>query len=245
MALKGFGYGVEGELADKQRASLNLDWYYGWSADYPGSPEGFVPMIWGGGKVDASIKTVQSQLHETKASHLLGFNEPDLKSSSYKQQSNMTVKEAADLWPKLQATGLRLGSPATIKPDAEWMDAFMRKAKYRGLRVDFLTMHCYGWPNAEDFLRKVTELHERYDKPVWVTEFAVADFKATSTKKNRYSRTQVNEFMEEAVKGLNALPFVERYAWKTRASKDPKMGTSALFHTDGTLTSTGELYASL
>ena len=65
----------------------------------------------------------------------------------------------------------------------------MAKAKKKGLRVDFMTMHRYAWPKADQFLAKVTELHERYGKPVWVTEYAM----------------------------------------------DPKMGSSALFHTNGTL----------
>jgi hypothetical protein len=38
---------------------------------------------------------------------ILGFNEPDLAG-----QANMTVGQALDLWPRLQATGRRLGSPA-------------------------------------------------------------------------------------------------------------------------------------
>ena len=38
---------------------------------------------------------------------LLGFNEPDLA-----EQANMTVEKALELWPRLEATGMRLGSPA-------------------------------------------------------------------------------------------------------------------------------------
>jgi hypothetical protein len=44
---------------------------------------------------------------------------------------------------------------------------------------------------------------------------------------------------------MRALPFVERFAWKTRSAGDIKMGCSALFNADGTLTSTGRLYAAL
>jgi hypothetical protein len=51
--------------------------------------------------------------------------------------------------------------------------------------------------------------------------------------------------MRATVAGLRAMPFVERFAWKTRPALDPKMGCSALFHTNGSLTSTGRLYASL
>jgi hypothetical protein len=121
----------------------------------------------------------------------------------------------------------------------------MAKAKNKGLRVDFMTMHRYAWPKADEFLTKVTELHERYGKPIWVTEYAVADWNATSTRPSVYSRAQTEDFMRATVAGLRAMPFVERFAWKTRPALDPKMGCSALFHTNGSLTSTGRLYASL
>lgn len=245
-ALKGFGHGGEGKLADGQRAALNLDWGYGWSADCPGTGfKEFVPMIWGGGTVVQSVATVKRELRATKATHLLGFNEPDLKSSSYKQQSNMSVSEAIRLWPKLEAAGLRLGAPATIKPNAAWLDQFMIKAERAGLRIDFMPMHCYGWPDPDDFLDKVAKLHEKYQRPVWVTEYAVADWDATAKRKNEYSVKQVSAFMQETVAGMREMPFVERFAWKTRDVDDRHMGTSALFDSRGWRTDLGRLYASL
>ena len=51
--------------------------------------------------------------------------------------------------------------------------------------------------------------------------------------------------MQAAVAGLRAMPFVERFAWKARGPFDPIMGPSALYQTNGQLTSTGRLYASL
>jgi len=240
-ALKGFGHGGRDALAIRQLKSLNLDWHYTWRSRAVTNDPPFVPMVRDAGDLQESAhRYVTEALPVTGAEHLLGFNEPDLKG-----QANMTTGKAVELWPQLEAFGLRLGSPATTKPDAWWLGEFMRKAKNKGLRIDFMTMHCYGWPNAEDFLRKVRELHERYDRPVWVTEYAVADWKATSTTRNRYSRAQVEDFMRETVAGMRAMPYVERFAWKTRPAGDIPMRTSSLFHTDGSLTSTGRLYASL
>lgn len=51
--------------------------------------------------------------------------------------------------------------------------------------------------------------------------------------------------MHETGEGMRAMPYVERFAWKTRAANDPPMGSSTLFHTNGKLTTTGKLYASL
>lgn len=241
-ALKGVGHAGTDALALRQIKSLNLSWYYSWGSKYTvTTTPSFVPMIRSARSMDqGAIKYATSQLPLTKAKNLLGFNEPDVRS-----QANMTVDQAISLWPQLQTTGLRLGSPATANPSSLWLEEFMSKAKSRGLRVDFMTMHCYAWPNAEDFLRKVTALHEKYGKPVWVTEYAVADWSATSTRPSRYSRAQTNDFMRATVAGMRQMPFVERFAWKTRSISDPYMGSSALYNTDGTLTSTGRLYASL
>ncbi|HEY2793984.1 MAG TPA: sigma-70 family RNA polymerase sigma factor, partial [Micromonosporaceae bacterium] len=117
-------------------------WYYTWSTTHSGitTPHGvqFVPMIWGPGSVTTSA------LAQAKAAggELLGFNEPDLAS-----QSNMTVAQALKLWPKLEATGLKLGSPAVASGGATaggWLDQFMTGAADRGYRVDFITLHWYG-----------------------------------------------------------------------------------------------------
>jgi hypothetical protein len=241
--LKGLGHGGKDALALTQIKSLNLDWYYTWGARYyvTTNPP-FVPMIKDAARLleQDAIGWVTRQLAETKTKHLLGFNEPD-----HQSQANMTVDEAIRLWPKLVATGLRLGAPAPAGTNSLWLESFMAKAKAKGLRVDFVTMHRYAWPKADDFLNKVTMLYEKYKKPIWVTEYAVADWDATSTRPSIYSRGQTEDFMRATVAGMRAMPFVERFAWKTRPALDPKMGSSALFHTNGALTSTGRLYASL
>jgi hypothetical protein len=197
-------------------------------------------MIRDAKNLDMDINSVMKRLADTKSKELLGFNEPDL----YKQ-SNLSVDQVISMWPKLEATGLRLGSPSTISPNAEWMNEFMTKANQKGLRIDFLTMHCYQYPNVQTFLRKLDTLHEKWGKPVWVTEYAVADWDASATKKNKYSRNAVNDYMIGTVEGMRQRSYVERFAWKTRAVGDFQMSSSVLFHTDGALTSTGRLYASL
>jgi hypothetical protein len=238
-ARKGFGYGFEGVRADRQRAALNLNWHYGWSPDYPGNPKGFVPMIWGAGSVEKGLAIIRNEMPKTQATHLLGFNEPDLAG-----QANMTVAEAVDLWPRLESAGLRLGSPATVKPSSTWLTEFMTEVDNNNLRVDFMPVHIYGWPDADDFLRKLEDLHAIYNKPIWVTEYAVADFTANTKEENRYSIAQVERFMTKTIAGMRKMPYVERFAWKTRDVNDPQMWSSALFQDDGTLTSRGRLYAS-
>jgi hypothetical protein len=239
-AIKGIGYGGTDYRTKKRLGQLNLDWYYNWSPSYGPYSTNFIPMIRDNRKLDRDLTSFYEQYPSYKPQYLLGFNEPD-----HKGQANLTVDQALALWPRLEATGLRLGSPATISPNAEWMNSFMTKAKNTGRRVDFVTMHCYQWPKASSFFAKLDSLHDRWGLPIWVTEYAVADWNATSTKPSIYSRAQTNEYMIQTVEGMRKRPFVERFAWKTRDISDPKMGNSALFHTDGALTSTGKIYASL
>lgn len=242
-ALKGAAEGGTDALALKQIQSLNADWYYSWGSTYTVTTSpGFVPMVFSARALLElnAIGDVTSQIPETRTNHLLGFNEPD-----HPGQSNMSVDEAIRLWPLLQSTGLRLGSPGTTNAASPWLDQFMTKAKKANLRVDFMTMHCYASPNAESFLARVRYLHDKYQRPIWVTEFAVADWSATPSRPSRYTGIEIRRFMRATVAGMRAMPFVERFAWKTRDPFDPVMGPSALYHTDGQLTSTGRLYASL
>lgn len=238
--LKGFGYGTADAAALSRLRSLRVQWNYNWSPKAQLQTTNFIPMIRDPKRLDSYFATLKAQQSITKTTHLLGFNEPDLAS-----QANMTVDEVIALWPRLEATGLRLGSPSTISPNAAWMDEFMTKAKKKGLRIDFLTMHCYQHPVASTFFRKLDTFHTKWNLPVWVTEYAVADWNASATTPNKYSRAQVNDYMEETVLGMRQRPFVERFAWKTRKVGDYVMAPSVIFHTNGSLTGTGKLYASL
>ena len=242
-ALKGAAHGGDDALALRQIRSLNASWYYSWGSAYTVTTNpSFVPMVWSANALlnKDALGDVARQLPQTRTRHLLGFNEPD-----HPGQASMSVDEAIRLWPHLQSTGLRLGSPATVGVRSPWLDQFMARARQANLRVDFMTMHSYASPNPESFLAKVWYLHQRYGRPVWVTEFAVADWSATPARPSRYTSREIGYFMQVAVAGMRVMPFVERFAWKSREPSDPAMGPSALYKTNGQLTSLGRLYASL
>ncbi|BFO21965.1 hypothetical protein SHKM778_83530 [Streptomyces sp. KM77-8] len=144
-------------------------------------------MIWGPGSVTDTELGRAAQ----EGTHLLGFNEPDLP-----EQANMSVEQALDLWPRLESTGLRLGAPAVAAGGdvpGGWLDRFMKGAAERGLRVDFIPLHWYGGdfgPGAAEQLRTYLQaVHDRYDKPVWLTEYGLIDFSqsrpATRTRTDR------------------------------------------------------------
>nr|WP_254868526.1 glycosyl hydrolase [Phaeobacter sp. HF9A] len=189
-----------------------LGWYYNWRMDQLWTPTRqkraveFVPMIHGAENVNDPINM------DGRARALLGFNEPDGQSGSH--QSALSVERAIKLWPRLEARGLRLGSPATTQAQTlgpkSWQHRFMTQAEARGLRVDFMAVHYYSSDGDIDaFRRWLTEGHQTYRRPIWVTEFAYIDWRRP--QQARYAANA--RFAKDAIRMLDRLPFVERYAW--------------------------------
>ena len=221
--------------------AVGASWYYNWSPDddrMP-APSGveFVPMVWGAANVtDGTLAKVARE-----GDTLLGFNEPDLAG-----QADMTPAEALALWPRLAGTGLRLGSPAVAWGGADsggWLDQFMRGARERGLRVDFVALHWYGAdfsPAAVGHLeRYLRDVHDRYGLPIWLTEFALIRWDAAGVAHYPSDAEQV-AFVRGATRMLERLPFVERYAWfGLPATADSPTG---LYRAGSGLTAAGEAY---
>lgn len=223
--------------------SLNLGWHYNWTPKWDGKnikEAPFVPMIWGKTEwVVPALKGLRVAKSKGEANPLLGYNEPD-----GKEQANMTVEEALDFWPELEKTNRRLGSPATVHPDNEWMKSFMKGAEEKGYRVDFVCVHWYGSNNPDKFIERLEAIHKLYGKPIWITEFAIADWSAATRKDNKESPKDVLRFMKAVLPKLEKLDFVERYAWFHAKPDHPKLGPSALFDEQGKLTELGEFYSS-
>lgn len=239
-AKKGLGLGLKSPKWDEKLKGLNCKWSYSWTANFPQRPPrglAYVPMIWGTRENEDAIATAGRTAKRERAGELLGFNEPD-----QKDQSNMSVQEALKRWPQLEKTRLRLGSPACVHPDGEWMMEFMKAAKAQKLKVDFVCVHSYGGDNATAFIERLHKIHQLYEKPIWITEFAVADWKAQNLDKNSYKPDAVVKFMEAVLPQLDKLDFVERYAWFPASPGSAPLGPSALFNEQGILTRVGECY---
>ena len=210
--------------------SLNPSWYYTWG---PTSVLGledlpFTPMCWGSNSVSKLGVPVPV---------LLGFNEPDGAA-----QSNLTPQQAFNLWPKLEGLGSRLGSPA-IAGNASKAGSWLETFSNFNPKFDFVCVHWYAPPNVDSFLKQIDAIWAKYQKPIWVTEFAVADW--AGKYPGGYDVNLVSKFMKDACAGLESRDFVERYTWKTRTLADVNLGTSSLFNDDGTLTALGTIYAAL
>jgi Glycosyl hydrolase catalytic core len=226
---------------DAALSQSGAGWYYTWAAGHAGitTPQGvdFVPMIWGSGSV-----TTQSIAQAKSGGHyLLGFNEPDMSS-----QSNMSVTQALDLWPKLQATGQTLGSPAVATGGATpggWLDQFMSGAKSRGYRVDFIALHWYGGdfttsPAVRALKSYLQAVWNRYHKPIWLTEYALINF---SNGTHYPSETEQAAFVTASTKMLDNLSFLQRYAWFALPAADDGPSTG-LFTSGPKVTDVGKAF---
>jgi RNA polymerase sigma factor (sigma-70 family) len=229
--------GVSQELAES-----GASWYYDWGATPDGitapASVGFVPMIWGASSVTAA--TLDEVGREGRT--LLGFNEPDLSS-----QANMTVQQALDLWPKLMATGMTLGSPAVAYDAATpggWLDQFMAGAKARGYRVNFITVHWYGGdfstgPAVQQLESYLQAIYDRYHLPIWITEFALANYGGSTP--TFPTEAQQAAFLTAAAAMLDGLPYVQRYAWFALPTSAGS-GTTGLFNAGPAATEVGRAF---
>ncbi|KAH7619895.1 hypothetical protein Ndes2526B_g05141 [Nannochloris sp. 'desiccata'] len=234
---------VEGVMED-----LGVSWYYTWTVSTddqsivpPPSVE-FVPMFYNLFDInDENIEKVKQEPCDA----VMVFNEPDRS-----DHSDIEVAEALKVWPKLESLGKRLGAPATGTParQSAWLKEFMYKAKQRGLRVDFVSIHWFGNdPNrwdadvaTRDLKTTLKYVYDKYKKPIWVTEFALTQW--ASTQVASYPSAEVQAaFLTKACKMMDGLDYVERYA-NFPVFPYTDNSSSHLYETDGRITVVGEAY---
>ena len=115
----------------------------------------------------------------------------------------MTVEKAIEAWPMLMDAGLCLGSPV-VHPDNDWMKKFMQQAADHRYRIDFVAVHWYGDPNPQQLIKVLDDAYRLYRLPLWITEFAVADWQNGAGKPPRFTTDQVVQFMQAVLLLLNA-----------------------------------------
>lgn len=195
---KGFGGWIQ---AANQ---MKCDWFYNWNASGKSTLDvEYVPMKH---RKDWDLFSKINELENV--THLLGFNEP-----MQEDQADMSMEECLEMWPKLQASGLRLGSPCPTDGDFGWLFKFIEEADKRGLRVDFVAVHFY-WPNwtGKKLVEVLQRIHKKTGRPIWLTEFnhgapwTNKKFKKAPT--NQETARKLKEFAE----AMNGADFIERYA---------------------------------
>lgn len=107
------------------------------------------------------------------------------------------------------------------------------------LKVDYIAVHWYGGIYASSFKTRMQDIYNKYQKPIWITEFACQTYSSSVATPNKFTQAEVSGFLDSVIPWLQSTSFIYRYAWH-----DSTFGTSALWNTDGTLTETGAKYAS-
>lgn len=204
------------QVTDLPLMSPYISWDYNWgntpSNDaamwFDANEMDFCPMCWNGNYSADKIRAFVAAHPNTK--YLLAFNEPNLT-----DQANMTPPKAAELWPSVvdlaKELNLKLVSPAMnygtlpgYSDPIKWLDEFFAQPNVSLEDIDAIAIHCYmSSPSAvQGFIEKF----EKYNKPIWMTEFCAWDPVPGSV-------TTQMDYMCAVLNYLEANPKVERYAW--------------------------------
>ena len=250
---RGIAYDLASE-ADLQALSPGVSWWYNWApAPNPAIPAGYLtkynmdyyPMLWNGNFNAAQV--IAFLQANPSMQYLLVMNEPNLTG-----QSNLTPQQAAALWPQYEAVAaqarVKIVGPQITWGDMPgygdpvvWLDAFY--AAYEAANggrqptIDFLGFHWYDYGIAGQLDRL-----DKYNKPIWVTEFA--NWHSQNDGAQITTLSQQEAQMTSMVTTLEQRGDVFRYAWFTgRVSPDSHY--SSLLGAPGQLTGLGQLYISL
>ncbi|KAG8945280.1 hypothetical protein FRC04_001057 [Tulasnella sp. 424] len=196
-------------------SSSNVGWYYTWSpwpvTAAPSNLE-FVPMFWGIQQItDFQAQVNPGTILERNYKNILAMNEPNQQGQAYISAGDGAAQWKQYLEPLKADTGVRLGSPApTNAPDGkQWLYDFLG-ACGGNCTVDFIALHYYGI-NATDFINHVTDYHNAFQRPIWVTEWACQNF--GDPKLGQCSDKEVSDFLETTQSWMEKTDFVERYSW--------------------------------
>src|SRR5205085_5209182 len=116
-------------------------------------------------------------------------------------------------------TTTKLVSPAVSDTTAgrAWLSDFMNQATTNGLQVDAVAFHWYGdsTPDAAkaigDFEGSVNSYWNTYQKPVFITEFAIHDWGGVYTDQQIIDANQT--FLNSVIPWMESNSHVAGYAW--------------------------------
>lgn len=234
------GLGMDKE---KYMDSMHLSWYYNWDKEPSLTVEEdieYVPMLWSNYQGSSEwLKTASEEFHT-----VLGFNEPDLR-----DQANIPVQTAVNYQQNFTNSGLRIGAPVVAYDPSNnaWFSEYASKVNMD--EIDFIPMHVYydwgGESMADAFLKAVDDTYAKYQKPIWITEYGLAN-QWLYQSGNMNNLEQIKKYMRDTIAGLEERDYVERYAWFSFGMDNDVGGATALCNQDtGALTDLGELYKAL
>ncbi|KAK3343768.1 glycosyl hydrolase catalytic core-domain-containing protein [Lasiosphaeria hispida] len=205
---RGLAYNDGGLLPRFLNSGSKVGWTYNWGQlDDSNTGLEFVPTLWGKKMdfPDVWPKNAQKGL-DSGSKCLFSFNEPDNGG-----QANMSPSEAAAahiLYMNPFAGKARIGTPAITNSNQNgegiaWLSSFF-DACGGNCAADFVNIHIYGVDTAT-FLQHLKNVHNKFNKPVWITEFAFGG-----------SDEEVDQALKTVIHEMDNNPefsFVERYAY--------------------------------
>ena len=239
---RGIAYGYH-SVTDMNALKAGISWWYNWSSVpdslvkkyYSSLGVEFVPMAWNDNyNVNNFIANIMPG-----AKYLLAFNEPN-----FNVESNMTPEQAVAAWPKIEqvaaAKGLQIvsaapaycGGSVCIAGYADptvWHDKFFQLCPT--CKVDYIAFHSYEATSGGVIY--LTSLLKKYNRPVWVTEFANYDNNQAPADKILYMQQVVSNFEND--------PDIYRYSWFT-GRRNGVPAINLLGDSSGTLTNLGSAY---
>jgi hypothetical protein len=245
---KGIAYGYHSE-SDMAADSKGLLWWYNWAV----APESrvanvftnynmdFVPMAWNGSFDETALRAFYAS--HPNARYLLGFNEPN-----FTTQANLTPRQAAALWPKLEAIAadynLKIVGPAvnycdkcitvngtTISDPVQYLDSFFVACP--NCKVDYIAVHNYMCYSGA--LKSYIDGFKKYGKKIWLTEFACWDQPAITLDMQKNYVLGALDYLENDT-------MVFRYSWFTGDRSGGYPYISLFQPQSGALTDLGNLY---
>ncbi|KAG6371863.1 glycosyl hydrolase catalytic core-domain-containing protein [Boletus reticuloceps] len=182
----------------------NGDALYTWSPYLPftASEHGMegIPMLWGWSQVDDFSRVVIKGY----ATKVLGMNEPNEPTQSF-----MSPQDGISLWKQyidpLKTQGYYLISPACTNDQTglDWMQSFVEGCT--DCTIDAIAFHFYG-TDPRAFVEHATTLHETYNKPIWVTEFADQNFSGSG---GQASMPDIYAFQSSVIEFVENTPWIE------------------------------------
>ena len=236
-------------LLDLPLLSPYVSWDYNWGNTpiddaalwFDTNEMDYCPMCWSGNYNADKIRAFVAAHPNTK--YLLAFNEPNLK-----DQANMTPAQAAQLWPpvvalakelnlKLVSPAMNYGTLAGYNDPIKWLDEFFAQPGVSLDDIYAISIHCYmSSPSA---VYAYIELFEKYNKPIWLTEFCAWDPVPGSVN------TQM-DYLCAVLNYLETCSSIERYAWfipRTSGKVDSAPYMQLLTHDNPPeLTDLGKMY---
>lgn len=252
-------------LASTQNGPYPLGWVRNYFVTIDPFAEGyvlpkgldFIPTIFGDVGLPANFGSTATQANidiaktTSTTGELIGLTEPN-----HPDQSNITPARAAQLWPLLRGSGLRLTSPVIaisqgdplIGTAGTWIDQFVTALGSADWDITAFDMYAETFNPTDELVQIAQQLdaaHTKWGKPVWLNETGMINFGSLPSNP---SNGQVEAYMQEMIAVVRARPWVERYCFYRIGPGDADNTGYlhiSLNNIDGTQTALGKYYLTL